>query len=45
MRGVTLFRIEDGLVVSGRLYLEEVEQAGADIDQTVSRISGPRPET
>jgi ketosteroid isomerase-like protein len=45
MRGVTLFRVEDGLIVSGRLYLEEIEQAGADIDQTVSRISGPRPET
>jgi ketosteroid isomerase-like protein len=45
MRGVTLFRVEDGLIVSGRLYVEEVEQAGADIDQTVSRISGPRPET
>jgi ketosteroid isomerase-like protein len=45
MRGVTLFRVEDGLIVSGRLYMEEVEQAGADIDQTVSRISGPRPET
>lgn len=45
MRGVTLFRVEDGLVVSGRLYMEEVEQAGADIDQTVSRLSGQGPET
>jgi ketosteroid isomerase-like protein len=45
MRGVTLFRVEDGLVVSGRLYMEEVEQAGADIDQTVSRLSGQDPET
>ena len=45
MRGVTLFRVEDGLVVSGRLYMEEVEQAGADIDQAVSRLSGQDPET
>jgi ketosteroid isomerase-like protein len=40
MRGVTLFRAEDGLIVSGRLYMEEVEQAGADIDETVERLSG-----
>jgi ketosteroid isomerase-like protein len=45
MRGVTLFRVEGGLVVSGRLYMEEVEQAGADIDQAVSRLSGQDPET
>jgi ketosteroid isomerase-like protein len=44
MRGVTLFRVEDGLIVSGRLYMEEVEQAGADIDQTVNRLAGRRPE-
>jgi ketosteroid isomerase-like protein len=45
IRGVTLFRVEDGLIVSGRLYMEEVEQAGADIDQTVKRLAGPLPET
>jgi ketosteroid isomerase-like protein len=39
MRGVTLFRTENGRVVSGRLYMEEVEQAGADIDETVSRLA------
>jgi len=44
MRGVTLFRVEDSLVVSGRLYMEEVEQAGADIDQTVDRLAGQGPE-
>jgi ketosteroid isomerase-like protein len=40
MRGVTLFRIEGGLITSGRLYMEEVEQAGEDIDETVRRLSG-----
>ena len=40
MRGVTLFRVEDCLIVSGRLYMEEVEQAGADIEETVQRLSG-----
>jgi ketosteroid isomerase-like protein len=40
MRGVTVFRVEDGLIASGRLYMEEVEQAGADIDATVQRLSG-----
>ena len=40
MRGVTLFRVEGGLITSGRLYMEEVEQAGEDIDETVRRLSG-----
>jgi ketosteroid isomerase-like protein len=40
MRGVTIFRIEGGLITSGRLYMEEVEQAGEDIDETVRRLSG-----
>ena len=39
MRGVTLFRIEDGRVVSGRLYMEEVEEAGGDIDETVRSLT------
>jgi hypothetical protein len=38
--GVTLFRIERGLITSGRLYMEEVEEAGEDIDETVRRLSG-----
>jgi limonene-1,2-epoxide hydrolase len=37
MRGVTLFGIEDDRIVSGRLYMEEVEEAGADIDEAVRR--------
>jgi ketosteroid isomerase-like protein len=39
IRGVTLFGIEAGRIVSGRLYMEEVEEAGGDIDETVRRIS------
>jgi ketosteroid isomerase-like protein len=39
MRGVTLFRIEDGRIVSGRLYMEEVEEAGGDIDETVRSLT------
>jgi ketosteroid isomerase-like protein len=45
MRGVTLFGVEDGLIAWGRLYMEEVEAAGEDIDETVRRLAGPtRPE-
>jgi ketosteroid isomerase-like protein len=43
MRGVTLFRVEDGAIVAGRLYMEEVEQEGEDIDQNVRRLSGSGP--
>lgn len=39
MRGVTLFEIENGRIVSGRLYMEQVEEAGADIDETVRRLA------
>ncbi len=39
MRGVTRFRIEDGRIVSGRLYMEEVEEAGGDIDETVRSLT------
>ena len=39
MRGVTLFRVEDGRLASGRLYMEEVEEAGGDIDATVRRLA------
>jgi ketosteroid isomerase-like protein len=41
MGGVTLFGVEDGLIVWGRLYMEEVEAAGEDIDETVRRLVGP----
>lgn len=39
IRGVTLFEIEDGRIVSGRLYMEEVEESGGDIDETVRRLA------
>jgi limonene-1,2-epoxide hydrolase len=39
MRGVTLFGIETGRIVSGRLYMEEVEEAGGDIDEAVRRLA------
>lgn len=39
MRGVTLFEIKNGQVVIGRLYMEEVEEAGAEIDETVRRLA------
>ncbi len=40
---MTLFGIENSRVVSGRLYMEEVEEAGRDIDETVRRLAeGPR---
>jgi ketosteroid isomerase-like protein len=41
MRGVTLFGVEDGLIAWGRLYMEEVETTGEDIDETVRRLAGP----
>ena len=43
MRGVTIFRIMKDRIVSGRLYMEEVEAAGADIDQTVGRLAEGTP--
>ncbi len=38
--GVTLFTVDGDRIVSGRLYMEEVEQHGDDIEQTVDRLSG-----
>jgi hypothetical protein len=37
---VTLFGIRDGQIASGRLYMEEVEEAGENIDETVRRLAG-----
>jgi hypothetical protein len=46
MRGVTVFGVEDGLIEWGRLYMEEVEAASEDIDETVRRLARPsRPES
>ena len=41
MRGVTLMRIERDQIVSGRLYMEPVEQGGVDIDQMVRETYRP----
>ncbi len=40
MRGVTLFGVRDGRFVWGRLYMEEREAAGADIDATMQDLTG-----
>lgn len=38
--GVGLMEVRDNRIVSGRLYGEEVEHNGADIDKTVQRMAG-----
>ena len=48
MRGVTLFEVTGGQVAAGRLYLEDVEQEAAGIEQAVEDLywaagRGPRP--
>jgi ketosteroid isomerase-like protein len=39
-RGVTIMGIRDGRIAWGRLYLEETEQEGEDISETVRRMAG-----
>jgi ketosteroid isomerase-like protein len=41
MRGVTVMGIEDGHIAWGRLYMELVESAGADIDEMVQDTYRP----
>jgi ketosteroid isomerase-like protein len=43
MRGVTIFLVRDGLVIEGRLYMEPVEAAGADIRGAVDELYKPPP--
>jgi ketosteroid isomerase-like protein len=43
VRGVTLFQIRDGMIVAGRLYMEDVHHEGAGIDAAVEAESGRRP--
>ncbi|HEV8421313.1 MAG TPA: nuclear transport factor 2 family protein [Actinomycetota bacterium] len=43
-RGVTIVGIRDGRIEWGRLYLEEVEGAGADIEETVRHMAGRKEE-
>lgn len=45
VRGVTLFEIADDLIVSGRLYLEDVEREQVDIEDAVESLSGQRPQS
>ena len=40
MRGVTLFSVRDDRILWGRLYMEETEAAGADIDATMQDLTG-----
>jgi hypothetical protein len=40
LRGVTIFGARDGRIAWGRLYLENVEVAGADIDKAVEHMAG-----
>src|SRR5215210_6611737 len=39
VRGVTLFGVTKGRIASGRLYMEEVEHGGPEIDETVRRLA------
>jgi ketosteroid isomerase-like protein len=41
MRGVTVFGVENGRLAWGRLYMEPVEQEGADIDAMVRETYRP----
>lgn len=44
MRGVALFQVSEGLVIAGRLYLEDVEEELVGIEETVESLSGRRPQ-
>jgi ketosteroid isomerase-like protein len=39
-RGVTILGIRDGRIAWGRLYMEDTEDEGADIAETVRRMAG-----
>jgi ketosteroid isomerase-like protein len=41
LRGMTRFGVKNGRIVSGRLYMEEVEEAGEDIDAAMRRLTRP----
>ncbi len=43
LRGVIIQGIEDGRITWARLYLENVEQQGADIDEAVAAMTGRHP--
>jgi hypothetical protein len=39
MRGVTIFGVQHDRIVWGRLYLEDVDRSGGNIDQAVRRMT------
>jgi hypothetical protein len=39
-RGVIIMGVHDGKIAWGRLYVEETEREGADITETVRRMTG-----
>lgn len=43
LRGVIIQGIEDGRIAWARLYLENVEQQGADIDEAVAAMTNRHP--
>jgi ketosteroid isomerase-like protein len=45
VRGVTLFQIRDGLIVAGRLYMEDVDLEGGSVEESVEARTGRRPQT
>jgi ketosteroid isomerase-like protein len=44
MRGVSLFEVQQGQIVAGRLYMDEVAREGAGIEDVVQELSGRRPQ-
>ena len=44
MRGVTIFEIKDGLITSGRLYMQELERGDVGIAEAVHTLTGRRPD-
>jgi ketosteroid isomerase-like protein len=43
MRGTTIFVVRDGLLAEGRLYMEPVERAPQDIEDSVQELYRPNP--
>ena len=39
MRGVTIFGVQHDRILWGRLYLEDVDRSGGNIDQAVRRVT------
>lgn len=44
LRGMTRFGVKNDRIAWGRLYMEEVEEAGEDIDAAMRRLTEPRNE-